>query len=402
MNLFCNLFFEFVEFLRTFKNKFFFSFIFFNLNWMFIYAGPKYPVDVSYLVSDFKYSQEYGLKICEVQHGALSAIAGDLYISGGDGNISPQIADYFTHFPMKKWAAGLIYPPLKRSLTAKEWDVRQSIKTLLKDPIFLECAASPPIDPFSISSYVGIVYADFDVVRNFNSYRNAYPGILFINVVTFPYWRDKYKMNALFDLNDELKQYKADWRLYPKKYDSLLSERIQEEMPSEFYVIKPRMEVLANGVIVVANRDLDSVLQMILEPLAGLEKHPDKKYAYWWKNKDETFLIEKYYKSDYLCFSLPLSEKTSRETVYHYDATMRLAFILQYDGGKMTYHCLGGFWKLPSKALEEEGTFNEKMISCCRSPFYTAVDPELLKEVNAQLERAMLLLYEMMLNGYSQ
>ncbi|MGL5264456.1 MAG: hypothetical protein ACRDAI_07830 [Candidatus Rhabdochlamydia sp.] len=377
------------------KKKLFLSYILFHLNGMFIYAEPKYPVDVSYLVSDFKYSQEHGLKICEVQHGALSAITGDLYISGEDGSISPMIADFFALFPIKKWAVGLIYPPLKRSLAAKGWDVGQSIKTLLKDPTFLECATLPPIDPFSIISYAGIVFADFDVARNFNSYCKAYPGILFINAVTFPYWRDKYKMNMLFDLNDELKQYKADWRLYPKKYDFLLSERIQEEMPSEFYVIKPRREVLANGVIVLANRDLDNVLEMILNPLANLEKHPDKKYSYWWKNKDDTFLIEKYYKSDSLYFSIPLSEKISC-----YDATMRLAFILQYDRGKMTYHCLGGFWKLPSKALEE-GTLNETRISCCRPPFYKAVDPELLKEVNTQMQRAMLLLYEVMLNEHS-
>jgi hypothetical protein len=33
-------------------------------------------------------------------------------------------------------------------------------------------------------------------------------------------------MNALFDLNDELEQYKADWRLYSKKYDVHLSDRV--------------------------------------------------------------------------------------------------------------------------------------------------------------------------------
>lgn len=95
---------------------------------MFIYAEPKYPVDVSYLVSDFKYSQEHGLKICEVQHGSFSAIQGDLYISGEDGSISPKIADFFSLFPMKKWGTGLIYPPLKRSLEIRKWNVKQSIK----------------------------------------------------------------------------------------------------------------------------------------------------------------------------------------------------------------------------------------------------------------------------------
>lgn len=196
---------------------------------MLIYAESQYPVDVSYLVADLKYSQEHGLKICEVQHGALSAVQGDLYLSGEEGSIPPMIADFFALFPMKKWAAGLLYPPLKNSLAAKEWDIQQTMKMLLKDPAFLECAALPPVDPFSITSYAGIVYAACDVVRNFHSYCKAYPGILFIDAVTLPYWRDKYKMNALFDLNDELKQYKADWRLYPKKYDLLLSERIQKE-----------------------------------------------------------------------------------------------------------------------------------------------------------------------------
>src|SRR5205823_4862104 len=152
-----------------------------------------------------------------------------------------------------------------------------------------------PVDPFLITSYRGIVYADFDIVRNFNFYRTAYPGILFINAVTFPYWRDKYTMNVLFERNDELRQYKADWRIYPKKYDLLLAERVQQEMPAELYVIKPRSEVLANGVIIVAHNDLDRVLQMILKAEETLEKHPDKKYSYWFKNKDTTFLIEKYY-----------------------------------------------------------------------------------------------------------
>ncbi|MDP1880412.1 MAG: hypothetical protein Q8K60_05685, partial [Parachlamydiaceae bacterium] len=188
-----------------------------------------------------------------------------------------------------------------------------------------------------------------------------------------------------------------DWRLYPKKYELILSARIQYEMPSELYVIKPRREALANGVIVVANKDLDNVLKIILDPLAILEKHPDKKYSYWWKNKDDTFLIEKYYESDYLCFTLPLGGKLFCEAEYHYDATMRLAFMLQYDRGKMTYHYLGGFWKLPCKALEEEGTLNEKRISCCKPPYYRTIDPELLKEVNAQMEKAMLLLYKIML-----
>lgn len=315
-------------------------------------------VDVSYLVSDLKYSQEYGLKICEVQHGSLSSLQGDLYIAGGDGSIAPKLADFFDSFHLPKYAAGLIYPPLKRALSAKGWNIEPSIKMLLKD----SCPA--------------IIYADFEIAQNFQFYCQSYSRHLFINAVTFPYWRDKYKMNALFDLNDELKTYKADWRLYPKQYDPARSEKIQQEMPSELYVIKPRSEILANGIIIVSSQELDYTLQTLTE-----------KRPYWSKNQDETFLIEKYYPSD------PVFLNDAP-----YDATMRLAYILQFNEGKMTYHLLGGFWKLPAKSLEETGTLNEKHISCCKLPFYTPVDPQLLNEVNAHMEKAMLLLYEIMVD----
>ncbi len=355
-------------------------------------AELKHPADVSYLVADFKYSQQHGLKICEVQHGALSAVTGDLYLSGGDGAISPRVADFFSSFPIKKWAVGFLYAPLKRAFAAKEWEIQDSMNHLLKDPAFLQCAKTPPIDPFSIASYGGIVYGACNVIHNFDFYRKAYPGILFIDEATFPFWKNKYKMSALFDQSEELKQFKADWRLYPKKYDPLLHIKIQEDMPSEFYVIKPKKQCLANGVIVVANADLDATLQFILTPSEALRKHPDKKYTYWQTSGEDSFLIEKYYPSDFFTFTSPLSLSPQL-----YDATLRLAFILQCSEGQLSYHCLGGFWKLPPKSLDEEGTLNEKTISLCEPPFYAPIDPELFVEINPQMERAMLLLYEVML-----
>lgn len=315
-------------------------------------------VDVSYLVSDFKYSQEHGLKICEVQHGSLSALEGDLYLSGGEGTIIPKLACFFDSFSLPKYATGLIYLPLRNVLSAKGWNIEPSIKTLLKDPV------------------QAILYADFEIARNFDFYLKTYPNILFINAVTFPYWRDKYKMNALFDLSEELKSYKADWRLYPKSYDQNLAETIKQDMPSDLYVIKPRSEILANGIIITSSQELDYTLHTLLQ-------HP-----YWSKNQDDTFLIEKYYPSD----PIFLNEVP-------YDATMRLAFILHYNNGKMTCHSLGGFWKLPSTSLQSVATLNEKHISCCKPPFYAPINPKLHQEVEAHMEKAMLLLYEQMLNN---
>lgn len=376
-------------------------------HWTIVHGETEYPVDISYMVADFKFSREHGLKICEVQHGALSALNGDIYVAGENGSITPLFSDFFEQFPLKKWVAGLPKLPMREALNENGWDLQRSLKVLLRNHAFLRIARSPPRDPCSIDSYAGIVYATCDMAKNANRYREAYPGILFIDAATLPYWIDKYKMNLLFNQNHLLKGYKADWELYPKKYDPRLAEKIQKKMPSELYVIKPRGEFKGKGVIIVASENLNRALKEILEPTPRLKNHSDAHYAYWWDNHDDTFLIERFYRSDYLNFTHKLSEVAEAsysfdDQGYHYDATMRIAFILKYDKGQMSYHCLGGYWKLPRKALEESGTENERRISCGSPPFYRAVEPEILAEASAQLEVAMLLLYEIMLTDPSQ
>lgn len=367
-------------------------------------AEAKYPVDISIMISDLKYSQEHGVKICEVQHGSLSAFNGDVYIWGGKGVILPKIGNFFDQFPVKKWTAGLTHSPLKITFSDKEWELQETIKKLFKNPQFLDDAVVNPSDPTSIDAYSCLVYGTHDLVKNFDRHHEAYPGALFIDAATFPYWVNKEKMSALFNQNTELKGYKADWEVYPKTYDSDLAARIKENMPSELYVIKPKGEFLANGVIVVESEELDNTLQLILEPKKSLKKHSDKSYAFWLNNKDDFFIIEKYYTSDYLHFSenLTLKNKSIAEVNsgdFRYDGTMRIAFILVYNEGKMSYHGLGGYWKLPCKALEEKGTLNQRRISCGEDPFFRSVDPKTLKAANEELERAMLLLYEIMLNA---
>lgn len=371
-------------------------------HWTIVHAEPEYPVDISYMVADFKYSREHGLKICEVQHGALSALNGDIFVAGESGSITPLFSDFFDQFPLKKWVGGLTKLPMRGALNENGWSLHRSLKVLVRNSTFLRIARSPPSDPCSIDSYAGIVYATCDMAKNPNRYRQAYPGILFIDAATLPYWIDKYKMNLLFNQNALLQGYKADWQLYPKKYTPQLAEKIQKQLPSELYVIKPRGEFKGKGVIIVAGEDLDGVLKEILEQKSRLKNHPDSHYSYWSNNNDDTFLIERFYRSDYLSFTDKLSEVADAESSsdgqgYHYDATMRIAFILKYDKGQMTFHCLGGYWKLPRKALEESGTENERRISCGALPFYRAVEPEILAEACAQLEVAMLLLYEIML-----
>lgn len=373
--------------------------IFFHLNYTFIDAQSKYPADISFLLTDFKYSKKHGLKICEVQHGSLSVMNGDRLTAGGDGIIPPAFASFFNRFSVKKWATGLGYAPIKKSLLQEAWCVDQPLQKIIQSSDFLELARLQPANPYSLDAYSGIIYADKDIVNKCNFYQRSYPGILFMNAAILPYWKDKYKMNSLFNLNDELKQYKADWRLYPKKYDDQLAAKIYNDMPSELYVIKPKGEFLGNGVIVVSREDLNNVLKMILVPSSTKNSPYNEKYAYWSHNKDTNFLVEKYYESDYTRYPHLLNGNVSEKNEYHYDATIRFAFILEYDNGVMTYHYLGGYYRNPCKALEEDGTVDEIRQSSNHSQFYTAInDPELIAEINIHMERAMLLLYEVMLN----
>lgn len=318
------------------------------------------------MVVDFKYNKKDGIKICEVQPGAFSSMTGDSYLS--NDSISHKIAEFFDRFALKKWVAGPIYPPLQNCLISKGWNVQRSLRTLSSNSEFINSK-----DP-------GIVYATCDIMNNYKQFINVYPNIIFIDNIILPYQNDKSKMNELFKNN----KYKADWKLYPKKYDPNMANEIKYIMPSDLYVIKPIKEFLANGIIIVKNDDLDTTLNAIT--------NKDPKYKYWSKNKNATFIVEKYYESDYLNI-------VRNNEVYQYDATMRIAFIMMYSNNKIIYHSLGGYWKLPHKALNEEGTLNEQRISYCKIPFYESVNPELFKEIDIEMEKAMILLYQEMLTA---
>lgn len=359
----------------------------------------KYPADLTYMIADCKYSKKNGLKICEVQHGALSALKGDIALNGENGIICPNLAQFFTQYAPKKWVTGLLFSPLKRSLIEQSWQTTQSFIKLIKDPAFLELATTEPDDPSCIDSYAGIVYADLDIIKKIDQYQIMYPGILFLNVPTFPYWADKYKMDLLFEKNEQLKPYKADWRLYPKNYRPNLAQQIQDDMPSELYVIKPRGEFLSTGVIVVERENLDTVLQIILQPGVMTKKSDFTDYSYWKKNSDTSFLIEKHYQSDLACFPHSLDNPSAAQANYHYDTTYRIVFVLEYNQGVMHYHSIGGYSKFPYKALEEQGSATEQRVSYWKPAFFAPIDPELFAEINMHLEHAMLLLYEVMLQA---
>ncbi len=357
-------------------------------------AESKYPVDVSHVIADIKFSQENGVKICEIQHGILSAFRGDAFANGNDGVISPEFVNFFAQIPVPKWTMPrqIAYKKLAGMLQdSPDWNTRNSMDAILTDPDFYPSSQILPTDPSSIDSYYGMVYVQSPVVRNYDQFRQKFPGIIIIDAATHPYWIDKYKMSLLFKNHPVLAAIKPEWQLYPKQYTETLALQIQHDIPSDFFVIKPRSSCVGNGVIIVSKEELDSTLQFILNRSPELQYHHDNSYNYWFQDPHHTFLVEKYYHSDNI--QVPHFENNT------YEPTIRVAFIMKYDKGTISHHYLGAYYTVPFKSIDEEGTLNERKKAYCKPPHYYRVSDEVLNQVLQQLDIAIPLLYKEMLRG---
>lgn len=355
-------------------------------------ADSKYPADISYMVADLKYSQEHGVKICEVQHGILSTFLGDVFLNGGDGLLCPQIAEVFAEFPAKKWMVPteISFAPLLASFQqSSKWKKVSLLELLIHDPAFTKIAKKAPKDPYSLSSYRGMVYTRPASLKKIGKFKKNYPGVLVIDAATHPYWIDKYLMTLLFTKDPELAQIKPEWGMYAKTYTNTLAEQIAQEIPAEAYVIKPRGAFLGDGVIIVSQADLEKTLKYILTPSSDLSSDKDHSFSYWAKDPFDSFLVEKYYPSD----AIPIDALGGKM----YEPTMRVAFVMMYNNKKIDCRFLGGYWLLPHMSLDEQGSLNQIKKAHCKPPFFVKVPDDVLTAVQGAFERGLPLLYQQML-----
>lgn len=357
-----------------------------------LWAEYQYPADISYMVADLKYSKEHGLKICEIQHGILSTLIGDTMLNGENGLIPPQVIDVFKQFPAKKWS----YTPqiscqslLNVINNALDWKKAATFDLLMNDYEFAQTARKAPLDPSNVATYHGMLYVKPLTFTNYEQFQQSHPGILLIDAATHPYWIDKYKMTRLFASAPELAQVKPEWGLYAKVYTDMLAEQIQNDIGGDIFVIKPRGAFLGNGVIITSKEDLDHTLQYILNKSPALAADPDKSYRHWNKDSFDSFLVERYYPSDLI----HVAEHDNKL----FEPTMRAAFILIYNNHKIEFKFLGGYWLLPFKSVDEEGTLNERKKAYCKIPYFTQASESVLQEVQKSMEASIPVLYQQML-----
>ena len=105
----------------------------------------------------------------------------------------------------------------------------------------------------------------------------------------------------------------------------------------------------------VEKKDLDKTLYTIFEESEKIAKMDDTSYSYWAQDANKTFLIEQYERSKLI--------KLPNDATKSYDATLRIVFSISYQNETMHLKIFNGYWKLPLKAQEEEGSLTEKIKS---------------------------------------
>lgn len=349
----------------------------------------QYPVDVSFVVVDLKYSTQHGVKICEVQQGILSAFRGDRFAHEGDPVISGNFVSYVSKFYDKSWALkGRIADSVINTMIKEspKWEYNKRIRSIITDSEFLKRARAEVSNPYSLDSYHGFVFGSPKELEKEPHFRKHYPGVVVIDAATHPYWVDKYKMSELFNQDPTLVSFRPRWNLYPKKYTPTLSNKILEDIGGDLFVIKPRGAFCGNGVIIVSKEDLDSTLCYIFSNSGELKRDSDPSYQYWAKDMFDSFLVEEFFESDYI-----------EQNQQIYQPTIRMVFILTYDNQMIHLEELGSYCQLPSHPVNGVGSLNKRHKARCKEPYYSKVDPETYKKILDELKIALPLLYRQML-----
>lgn len=364
--------------------------IYFLFNTLLIYAGSKYPADISYLVADLKYNDTQGVKICEIQQGIISTVKGDQFSYGEDGNIDPHFYQTLSQFPAPFWATKLNISrdKIQKMGIKQEWNVIFNLSELISDPKFCLDAKKALKDPYDISSYHGFVYLKQSEFKDLDAFRLEFPGMLVLDAATRNYWVDKYKMSLLFNTNPALIKFKPRWNAYPKKYSEDLSSKIINDLNTDRFVIKPKNQFKGAGVIIVDAKDLNRTLKSILSKPSTLTHNSEDCYSYWRYDQSDSFIVEEFVLSD------PVYVEHLNG---FYEPTIRVAFFLIYNHKKIHVEYCGGYLRLPTKSIDENGTLSEKYKDATVVPYFDKIDPETYEKVKAELSIALPLLYEQML-----
>lgn len=351
----------------------------------------KIPDDISFCIADLKYDGK-NLKVLEFGDCGQSLFNGHdaLY---GRGSVWEKFWNYLARFNMPVWYVG--YAGKSTGSDALDRIGGQSAQSIvrLQGAVELDARAK---GMRNLKNYQGIVFVRRDHQRPaIEAMRRKFPSIIFVNQVAYPHVVNKHNTNLLFQDDQELKVYRPACKSCKKRYTPLLAQSIIDEMKSDLYVVKPIDGSRGRGVIFVTKDELDVTLRTILYDREVLKKMSNQSpycYGFWLLGKAKNFLVEEY---------VP-SKKITVEGK-QYDATMRLVFATYRINGKVGVDILGAYWKLPAKAISEQGSFVDKHrsdIHGTASVSSAKVSTQDLKAVSALFCPMMEKVYNKMLTQY--
>lgn len=364
---------------------------------------PYLPVDITFLVADLKYNASQGVKICEIQPGSMCGfytkdpIPLEInYPFGPDGDEVAEIfCNYLFQYTNRFW---FIDAPIdlqfKQKLKENGWIKSTAYNRLIRNKDFAKFSQMSPQNHYSIDNYYGIVYASYKKMKKekVNKFLKDNPGIILLDASIYPYVNDKIAISEFLSKNEKSRNLRPAWKSYPKQYFETLADTIYTDLKCNIFVIKPVNSLQGRGIIIAQKEDLDTVLKKILDKsqIGGINTDDDDvNFNYWKKDLNTVFIVEEFVESD------PISVAHLNNQLF--DATMRIAFFLVYNQGKIEMYFLGQEWQIPEKALDDQASLTLRHKSSTKNPYFTWVDPLIIEKVHKQLREGLPPFYEELL-----
>lgn len=358
------------------------------------------PYDISFLIADMKFDGTT-IKVLEFGEGTRSYFKGHeaLY---GNGKIWDGLWRYLEQFKSPMWYIGSLLDSNQQlqeisfsKFNALGGNFAKHLHKLQLTKPFNNLRLHKNVSPESLPpvEHTGIIILrDHTLPQSFlNNFSKAYPHLLVLNQASAPIVSYKHLTAKLFD-DCGLQHFKPQWKLYPKSYSHDLARKIFTNFPTtKKFVIKPLDSANGWGVLIVRKKELDITLRTLFSEDKGpLKRMEDMSYRHWATDHNKNFLIEAFAPSK----PITINQK-------QFDATMRMVFILDYDeiANEINLTFLGDYWKLPGKALDDEGTLTElhksKIVTSRESS--VMVDPEDRFSVMTMLGKSLPKLYQKMI-----
>jgi hypothetical protein len=348
--------------------------------------------ELSWCIADLKFNGEH-VKICEFGEGIESKYKGYDYWHG-EGSMWLLFWEFLQSLNIPFWYATQNQTQdttVEHALNQCKilgGEVVKSLKHLEASPSFKNVVTTT-VKQDGYNQPLGIIVLPSlslhsSIIRTF---KKKYPQCIVLGDASTEFVRSKNQTNLLF--LDDLACYKPKFNVYAKKYNTMLAQTIISDIACDIFVIKPVNSSLGYGIIIVEKENLDQTLKLILHDTEQLAKFRNDHSFYYWKGeKSSHFIVEEF-----------VSSKTVVVDGKPYDPTMRVIFSLMNNNGTISVKFFDAYWKLPVKALNQQGTLIEKHKSHIASERTSSllVDRQDFEKVTAIMSDFLPKLYEKML-----